>query len=114
MTTAKSDNQAPTPPETAERDRPLLDLSDQSVRRLIKLGKQRGYVSYDELNSVLPSEEVSSEQIEDTMAMLSDMGINVVESEEAEENQEDGPAEDSGDDGGDGELVEAAPRATAV
>ncbi|MEW5962509.1 MAG: RNA polymerase sigma factor RpoD [Pseudomonadota bacterium] len=74
--------------ETAERDSPLLDLSDQAVKRFLKSAKARGYVTYDELNAVLPSEEVSSEQIEDTMAMLSDMGINVVESEEGEENQE--------------------------
>jgi hypothetical protein len=56
-------------------------MSDAAVKRMIKLAKQRGYVTYDELNDVLPSEEVSSEQIEDTMAMLTEMGINVVESE---------------------------------
>ena len=49
---------------------------------MIKEAKKRGYVTVDQLNSVLPSEEVTSEQIEDTMAMLSDMGINVVESDE--------------------------------
>ena len=70
-------------PETT--DGPLLDMSDAAVKRMIKLAKQRGYVTYDELNDVLPSEEVSSEQIEDTMAMLSDMGINVIETDEAEE-----------------------------
>jgi RNA polymerase primary sigma factor len=74
--------------EAPERDSPLLDLSDQAVKRLLKTAKARGYVTYDELNSVLPSEEVSSEQIEDTMAMLSDMGINVVETEEGEEEKE--------------------------
>jgi RNA polymerase primary sigma factor len=82
--------------EPVEKDSPLLDLSDQAVKRLLKIGKQRGYVTYDELNSVLPSEEVSSEQIEDTMSMLSDMGINVVESEEGEE-----PSADSDDAGSD-------------
>jgi RNA polymerase primary sigma factor len=88
----KVDEAAPAA-ETAEKYSPLLDLSDQSVKRLLKAGKQRGYVTYDELNSVLPSEEVSSEQIEDTMSMLSDMGINVVESEEGEE-----PAAEAADD----------------
>jgi RNA polymerase primary sigma factor len=63
-------------------DSPLLDLTDAAVKRMIKAAKARGYVTYDELNSVLPSEQVSSEQIEDTMAMLADMGINVVDSEE--------------------------------
>ncbi len=84
--------------ETQERDSPLLDLSDQAVKKLLKTAKARGYVTYDELNSVLPSEEVSSEQIEDTMAMLSDMGINVIETEEGEEAQEaaDEPDEEEG------------------
>jgi RNA polymerase primary sigma factor len=72
-----------TPAETP--DSPLLDMSDQAVKRMIKTAKQRGYVTYDELNEVLPSDEVSSEQIEDTMAMLSEMGINVVDSEDTEE-----------------------------
>ena len=77
-------------PSGESQDGPLLDMSDAAVKRLIKTAKQRGYVTYDELNEVLPSEEVSSEQIEDTMSMLSDMGINVVETEEAEENEEGG------------------------
>ncbi|MBC7313046.1 MAG: RNA polymerase sigma factor RpoD [Rhizobium sp.] len=80
-------------------DGPLLDLSDDAVKKMIKAAKKRGYVTMDELNSVLPSEEVTSEQIEDTMAMLSDMGINVIEDEDAEEAA---PAED-GDDDSDGE-----------
>ena len=66
-------------------DSPLLDLTDSSVKRMIKTAKQRGYVTYDELNEVMPSDEVSSEQIEDTMSMLSDMGINVVEEEEVDD-----------------------------
>jgi RNA polymerase primary sigma factor len=74
-------------------DSPLLDLSDQAVKKLLRTAKARGYVTYDELNSVLPQEEVSSEQIEDTMAMLSDMGINVVETEEGEEAAEADAAE---------------------
>ncbi|WP_192182847.1 RNA polymerase sigma factor RpoD [Mesorhizobium amorphae] len=69
-------------------DGPLLDLSDDAVKKMIKAAKKRGYVTMDELNSVLPSEEVTSEQIEDTMAMLSDMGINVVEDDEQGEESE--------------------------
>jgi RNA polymerase primary sigma factor len=80
VVTTAEDKEAPeAAPETT--DGPLLDMSDAAVKRMIKLAKQRGYVTYDELNDVLPSEEVSSEQIEDTMAMLTEMGINVVESE---------------------------------
>src|SRR5512134_223313 len=99
MTNAKAAVQPPAAGEAGDapdRDSPLLDLSDQSVKRLLKVAKARGYVTYDELNSVLPAEEVSSEQIEDTMAMLSDMGINVVETEEGEEPAE--PVEDTGSD----------------
>ncbi|MEI3851505.1 MULTISPECIES: RNA polymerase sigma factor RpoD [Ensifer] len=80
-------------------DGPLLDLSDDAVKKMIKAAKKRGYVTMDELNSVLPSEEVTSEQIEDTMAMLSDMGINVIEDEEAEEAAGGGDDEASDDDG---------------
>jgi RNA polymerase primary sigma factor len=71
-----------------DADSPLLDMSDVGVRKMITRAKQRGYVTYDELNKVLPSDKTSSEQIEDTMAMLSEMGINVVESEEQEEQAE--------------------------
>ena len=67
------------------QDSPILDMSDSSVKKLIKTAKTRGYVTYDELNEVMPSDEVSSEQIEDVMSTLSDMGINVVDEDEAEE-----------------------------
>ena len=69
------------------QDQPLLDLSDQAVRKMITRAKTRGYVTYDELNKVLPSDQFSSEQIEDTMSMLSEMGINVIENEEQEEGE---------------------------
>ncbi|ALA16429.1 MULTISPECIES: RNA polymerase sigma factor RpoD [Chelatococcus] len=94
--------------ETAETqtDSPLLDLTDAAVKRMIKLAKKRGYVTYDELNEVLPSEEFSSEQIEDVLAQLNEMGINVIESEEADDaNAEGGETEEEEVDGGD--LVEA-------
>ncbi|HWE98342.1 MAG TPA: RNA polymerase sigma factor RpoD [Caulobacteraceae bacterium] len=63
-------------------DGPLLDLTDAAVKKFIKQAKARGYVTMDELNKVLPSEEVTPDAIEDTMAMLSEMGINVIEAEE--------------------------------
>jgi molybdenum cofactor biosynthesis enzyme MoaA len=66
-------------------DSPLLDLSDAAVKKLIHSAKKRGYVTHDQINSVLPSEEVNSEQIEDVLAMFSEMGVNVVETEEASE-----------------------------
>ncbi|ANH04774.1 MULTISPECIES: RNA polymerase sigma factor RpoD [Shinella] len=88
-------------------DGPLLDLSDDAVKKMIKAAKKRGYVTMDELNSVLPSEEVTSEQIEDTMAMLSDMGINVIEDEDAEEAAQGGD-EEGGDEDGESEGGELA------
>ena len=103
-------------PET--QDGPLLDLSDAAVKRMIKLAKKRGFVTYDELNEVLPSEEVTSEQIEDILAMLNEMGINVVETDEAEDQEEGGAKAQSG--GGDeeeaegGDLVEATSSAPAL
>jgi RNA polymerase primary sigma factor len=71
-----------------DADSPLLDMSDVGVRKMIQKAKARGYVTYDELNKVMPSDKVSSEQIEDTMSMLNEMGINVIESEEQEEGAE--------------------------
>jgi RNA polymerase primary sigma factor len=73
-----------TEPTESATDGPLLDLTDAGVKRFIKQAKARGYVTMDELNKVMPSEEISSEQIEDTLAMLSEMGVNVVENDEAE------------------------------
>jgi RNA polymerase primary sigma factor len=69
------------PPETTT-DSPLLDLTDAGVKKFIKSAKARGYVTLDELNKVMPSEEFTSEQLEDTLSMLSEMGVNVVEAEE--------------------------------
>src|SRR5512147_941140 len=66
-------------------DAPLLDSLGVGIKRMIARGKERGYVTYDELNGALPPEQVSSEQIEDTMAMLSEIGISVIEGEESEE-----------------------------
>ncbi|HEY1721629.1 MAG TPA: RNA polymerase sigma factor RpoD, partial [Magnetospirillaceae bacterium] len=76
--------------ETAEpaeetQEGPLLDTMGVAVKKMVAKGKERGYVTYDELNAALPADEASSEQIEDTMSMLSEMGINLVESEESEE-----------------------------
>ncbi|MEW6018490.1 MAG: RNA polymerase sigma factor RpoD [Pseudomonadota bacterium] len=74
--------------EAQTSDGPLLDLTDAAVKKFIKQAKTRGYVTMDELNKVLPSEEVTSEAIEDTLAMLSEMGVNVVEAEEDAEGGE--------------------------
>ena len=79
---------------------------------MIKQAKKRGYVTYEQLNAVLPSEEVSSDQIEDIYAMLNEMGINVVDSEEGAEDEEK-PPEEAEEEESDGELVEVQPKVPA-
>ncbi|MCA3636191.1 MAG: RNA polymerase sigma factor RpoD [Methylobacterium sp.] len=97
---------------TAETpDSPLIDVSDQAVKRLIKLAKKRGFVTLDEINAVLPQEEVNSDQIEDFFAYFNEMGVNVVETEEGTEEEAAEAA--SGEDEAE-EAEEQAPRATAV
>jgi RNA polymerase primary sigma factor len=95
-------------PDTPDVQLPLLDLTDAAVRKMIKAAKKRGYVTHDQVNAVLPSEEFTSDQIEDVFAMLSEMGINVVENEEAETEEAEESKDDAGadDDEGDGDLVE--------
>lgn len=97
-------------------DGPLLDLSDDAVKKMIKAAKKRGYVTMDELNEVLPSDQVDPDRIEDIMAMLNEMGINVVEDEETEEGaaaaeEEDGEA-DADSEGG--ELAPSGGTAVAT
>src|SRR5690606_32649622 len=77
-------------------DSPLIDQNDAAVKKLIKVAKKRGYVTYEELNAVLPSDEVSSEQIEDFMSMFSEMGINVVDEDEVEETEVEKDEDDTG------------------
>src|SRR5471032_1339937 len=97
---------------------PLLDLNDAGVKKMIKAAKKRGFVTFDALNAVLPSESTSPEQIEDIMSMLSEMGINVVETEDAE--GEEGETEKAADEHDDEEedtgteVVEAKAKSLAV
>ena len=100
-------------PETPDAPLPLLDLSDAAVKKMIKQAKKRGYVTYEQLNSVMPSEEVTSEQIEDVLAMMSEMGINVVETEEAEAEGEEAREEPEEEEAESGELVEVAQKTPA-
>src|ERR1700686_5291368 len=98
--------------EASEKDGPLplLDLSDAAVKKMIKQAKKRGYVTYEQLNAVMPSEEVTSEKIEDILAMMNEMGINVVETEEAEaDDAEEAREEPEEEESEAGELGEAAP-----
>jgi RNA polymerase primary sigma factor len=104
------DDKAADAPEKDSTDAPspLLDLSDAAVKKMIKQAKKRGFVTFDQLNEVLPSDTTSPEQIEDIMSMLSDMGINVTEAEDVEgEEEKDEPADDDNDN----ELVEVTQKA---
>src|SRR3569623_2815954 len=69
-------------------DAPLIDLNEASIKKLIARAKKRGYITVDELNEALPQDQMSTDQIEDIMSHLNDMGVNIVESEEVDE--EDG------------------------
>src|SRR5262245_53052607 len=90
------------------------DLSDAAVKKLIRSAKERGYVTHDQINSVLPSEEVNSEQIEDVLAMFSEMGVNVVETEEPSEEGEEAREEpDEEAESESGELVEVQQKVPA-
>ncbi|WP_316975647.1 RNA polymerase sigma factor RpoD [Shumkonia mesophila] len=99
MTDKETETEDIAPAQDEVSDSPLLDTLGAAVKKMIARGKERGYVTYDELNTALPPESMSSEQIEDTMSMLSEMGINVVDTEE---NEEAPPAD---------EAVEAEPAA---
>ena len=70
-----------------------LDMSQAQVKKMIAEAREKGYITYDQLNQVLPPDQVSSEQIEDVMSMLSEMGINIIEDEEAEEEEQKGSTE---------------------
>ena len=80
-----------------DTDSPLIDLNEADVKKLIARGKKRGYLTYDELNAALPQDEMSSEQIEDIMSAISDMGINIVESDEDVQEEADQEPDDEVD-----------------
>ena len=89
-------------------DAPLIDLNDASVKKLIARAKRRGVITYDELNEALPQDQMSSEQIEDIMAAISEMGVNIVESDEDAVDGDDNQADeiDEPDPVGDRPVVE--------
>src|SRR6202163_3546162 len=106
----EKDDKAADAPEKDSPDAPspLLDLSDAAVKKMIKQAKKRGFVTFDQLNEVLPSDTTSPEQIEDIMSMLSDMGINVSEAEEADSEEDN---KEEAEDDTDNELVEVTQKA---
>jgi RNA polymerase primary sigma factor len=115
MATPQKESDAPEKdaPETPDAPLPVLDLSDAAVKKMIKQAKKRGYVTYEQLNAVMPSEEVTSEKIEDVLAMMNEMGINVVETEEADSDEEENREEPEEEESESGELVEVSPKTPA-
>ncbi len=105
------------PPETDGAttlpDSPLLDLADSAVKKLIRSAKKRGYVTHEQINSVLPSDEANSEQIEDLLSMFSEMGVNVVENDEAESKEEGASEEPDEEPEGENELIPTQPKLPA-
>ena len=87
---AKSATVAEPSQGTEAQDRPLLDTHNVTLKKLVARGKEQGYVTYEELNAAVPQEQVSSEQIEDVMTMLSEMGINLIDGEESEDTEAGG------------------------
>jgi RNA polymerase primary sigma factor len=90
-------------------DAPLLDLNEGAVKKLIARAKRRGVITYDELNEALPQDQMSTDQIEDIMAAISEMGVNIVENDEDAGTDDDREA-DSADDDADGEEDGVSPR----
>src|ERR1700744_2936464 len=106
----EKDDKAADAPEkdTADAPSPLLDPSGAAVKKMIKQAKKRGFVTFDQLNEVLPSDTTSPEQIENFMWMLSDMGINVTEADEADSEEE---KQEEAEDETDNEQVEVTQKA---
>ncbi|MEM9371713.1 MAG: RNA polymerase sigma factor region1.1 domain-containing protein, partial [Pseudomonadota bacterium] len=95
--------------ETTEAPGPMLDMSQADVKKMIAKAKAKGFITYDELNRVLPSDQFSSEQIEDVMSLLSEMGVNVVEDDEEGEGEDSGAKEETGK-----EVATKSPTSTEV
>src|SRR3954447_19819545 len=94
-------------------DAPLIDLNEASVKKLLARAKKRGFLTYDELNEALPQDQMSSEQIEDVMSAISEMGVNIVESAEKDDDDEEEQGENLVEDEVD-PLDDGGPRPAAA
>jgi RNA polymerase primary sigma factor len=111
--TAQKDGVPETEGPATPPDSPLLDLADGAIKKLIRSAKKRGCVTHEQINAVLPSDEANSEQIEDLLTMFSEMGVNVVENEEAEAKEEAAQEEPDEEPEGENELVATQPKLPA-
>ncbi|GGB60448.1 RNA polymerase sigma factor RpoD [Blastomonas aquatica] len=92
-------SKAPKDSKADTTDAPLIDLNEASVKKLLSRAKKRGYITYDELNEALPQDQMSSEQIEDVMSAISEMGVNIVENDEEASEEQPAADDDAPDDG---------------
>ena len=74
--------------KTESGDAPLIDLNEASLKKLIARAKKRGYITYDQLNEALPQDQMSSDQLEDVMSALNEMGVNIVENEDSGDDEQ--------------------------
>ncbi|MCB2089677.1 MAG: RNA polymerase sigma factor RpoD, partial [Sphingomonadaceae bacterium] len=100
--------------DTQNDDAPLIDLNEASIKKLITKAKKRGYVTYDELNDALPQDQMSSEQIEDVMSAISEMGVNIVENDEDAEAENESEVEEISTDESDAKPSRAAAATAAA
>ena len=103
---AKTSGNEPTDTKT-DGDAPLIDLNEASIKKLIARAKKRGYITYDEINEALPQDQMTSEQIEDIMSAINEMGINVVENEESADDGDAPEEEEAEAEPVDGDLAPA-------
>ena len=99
-------NTAETEEKTEAGDAPLIDLNEASIKKLIARARKRGVITYDELNEALPQDQMSSEQIEDVMSALSEMGVNIVESDDGEDDEPEADSAEEPGEGGETFVVE--------
>ena len=91
----------------SDGDAPLIDLNDASIKKLIAKAKKRGYIPYDEINAALPQDQMTSEQIEDVMSAINEMGINIVENEDSADDADAAEEEEIDAEPVDGDLAPA-------
>src|SRR5690348_15132041 len=93
--------------DRTEGDAPLIDLNEGSLKKLIARAKRKGYITYEQLNEALPQDQMTSDQLEDVMAALNEMGVNIVENEEGGEDEQ--PEDDSADEAATSEEADTGP-----
>ncbi|WP_340315941.1 RNA polymerase sigma factor RpoD [Rhizorhabdus argentea] len=98
--------------DRTDGDAPLIDLNEGSLKKLIARAKRKGYITYEQLNEALPQDQMTSDQLEDVMSALNEMGVNIVENEEGGEDEQ--PEDDSADEAAASEEADTGPALTTT